>query len=416
MLVSQVKKALSNQFFRNLGWLGIAELVNRVFRLGTTFVLARVFNEHDFGLMAIVYTTFEFATLIPTRGGIATKIIQSDDRSVRGICDTGYWLQWIICSLTFLLQCVGAFIYSNVSGNEQIFLPLCVAGLAYLVFPMCSNNISLLDRSNRMEVTAACNALQAMIANTTILVLALMGMGVWAVVISILAGTPIWWILSWKANSWRPPKHFTLEHWREIFDFSKNILGVEMLNKLRMNLDYIIINHFLGIKALGIYYFAFNAGSGITLNIVNSMSNAIFTHLCSSRGDRRLLSKNYQSSLKTLFATIVPIVVLQSSLAPIYAPIVYGEQWRSAIPIIMLVCISVIPFAYSITSFLLLNAIDRTDITLRLDLVFTIVFSVALLVAVNFGIYWVAAVVALSNWLVLPFSSIWATRYAFKRR
>jgi PST family polysaccharide transporter len=38
MLINKLKQILSSQFIRNVGWLGGAELVNRIFRLGTTLL------------------------------------------------------------------------------------------------------------------------------------------------------------------------------------------------------------------------------------------------------------------------------------------------------------------------------------------------------------------------------------------
>jgi O-antigen/teichoic acid export membrane protein len=413
--VKKLKKALSSQFFKNIGWLGISEAIVRVSRLGTTFTIARVFTPEDYGLMAIIYTTFEFATLIPLQGGIGSKIIQADEKIIDELCDTAYWLHWLTCSSAFILQCLGAFIYALISGEYRLILPLWVSGLTYLIFPLCMINHSLLRRDNRLAVPAAANAIQGIVANCTIVILALMGMGVWAIVWAILLSTPVWWILGWKNHDWRPPKHLTLKHWQEIFNFGKNIIGVELLTKLRMNLDYIIIGNVLGLKDLGLYYFAFNAGSGITLNIVNSITGAIYPDLCSVRKDFRVLRQKYYRSLKTICFIIVPLVILQSSLAPIYVPLIFGEKWRSAVPIVMMICSSVIPFAFSSASLLLLNAIDKTYLTLRIDLIYTIAFALSLLVSVHWGIYWVAACVALANWLVLPVTSIWITRYAFKK-
>lgn len=416
MFIDKFKKAISNQFLRNIGWLGIAELINRVFRLGATVTLARVFNPEDYGLMAIVYTTFEFATLLPFQSGIGSKLVQADEKDIEELCTTAYWMHWFTCGSAFLLQCLGAVVYTLISGDSRLLLPLCLAALAYLIFPLCMINHSLIKRDNRMSVNAACNALQAVIANVTIVVFALMGMGVWAIVWSILLSTPVWWILGWRNHPWRPPQHFTLDRWQELFEFGKNILGVELLTKLRMNIDYLIVGHFLGVKALGMYYFAFSAGSGITLNIVYSITGAIFPHLCSARGDLKLLKKRYLSSLKTIAFTIVPIIVLQVCLAHLYIPIIFGEKWNSTVSIVILICSSVIPFAFSMASSLLLNAIDKTHITLRLDFIFTIVFALSLLIAVHWNIYWVAVAVALANWLILPASSIWVTRHAFVKQ
>jgi O-antigen/teichoic acid export membrane protein len=409
MLVAQLKKALSTQFLRNIGWLGIAELANRVFRLGTTVTLARIFSPEDYGLMAIIYTVNEFATLIPQRGGIGLKIIQAEETNLEKICDTAYWLNWIVCVGIFVLQGFGALSFALVSGDNRLVYPLVVAGLSYFAYPLSIVNLSLLERENNLKVSAICTASQSFVGNLAIVILALMGMGVWAIV---------WSILGWNSHPWRPPKYFTMKGWGEVFHFSKNILGVELLNKLRMNIDYLIVGNFLGISALGTYYFAFNAGSGITLNIVNSILSAVFAHLCSSRGNKYLLRKNYLSSIKTIWVTVVPIVLLQSALAPIYIPIVFSDKWDSAIPIVMMICTSVIPFAFSLVTLLLLNAIDKTEITLRLDFLFTIVFALAIgtVVVVSKDIFWVAATVAISNWLILPASSVWATRLVFKSR
>jgi PST family polysaccharide transporter len=83
---------------------------------------------------------------------------------------------------------------------------------------------------------------------------------------------------------------------------------------------------------------------------------------------------------------------------------------------VMLICSTVIPFAYSLAAIQLLNAIDKTHLNLRFDSIYTVVFALSLLVAVQSGIYWVAVVVALASWLVLPLSSIWITRYVFAQK
>ena len=63
MIIEKIKQQLSNQFIRNIGWLGGAELVNRVFRLGATVVLARSLTREDYGLVAVILAINEFTTV-----------------------------------------------------------------------------------------------------------------------------------------------------------------------------------------------------------------------------------------------------------------------------------------------------------------------------------------------------------------
>lgn len=416
LAIKQFQQLLANKFVRNVGWLGVAELVNRVFRLGTTVTLARVFSPQDYGLMAILYTTFEFANVFCLGHGIAAKIVQAEEKQVKTLCDTAYWLSWLVCGSIAIFQCLAAFPIAQFYDNQQLILPLCSLALIYLMFPTFAVHSALIERENRLKVTSLCLALQSFIGNIITVILALLGMGIWSIVWAMVLSTPVWTIVTWRKHSWRPPRHFQLYRWQEIFHFGKNVVGVELLSKLRNNLDYLIVGKFLGVDALGIYFFAFNAGSGITMNVVNSFISALFPHLCSARNNYQKLRQNYLGSLKIIALVLVPLILLQSSLAPMYVPIIFGQKWVSAVPILIMVCLSVLPQIFARASFLLLNAIDKTHITLYLDLIFTVIFTALLLVAVQWGIFWVAAAVLIANWLILTAFSVGASHYALKRQ
>lgn len=412
-MLHKFNKILSNRYIRNVGWLGAASLFNRIFRLGTTITLARVFSTEDYGLMAFVYTTFDIASVLTFKHGISAKIIQAEEKQLTTIANTSYWLNWFLCIGIFLLQCAAAFPIAYFYNNDKLILPLCVSALIYLFFPLFQVNTAIIERENRLKVTAMCNAGQSFISNMLIVVLALLGMGIWSIVLAMLLSTPVWIYFSWKYSSWRPPEKFNLEGWREIARFGKNLLGVELLSKMRMNLDYLIVGKFLGVEALGNYFFAFNAGSGITTQITYALNSALFPHLCEVREDKKNLKKQYFSSLKSNAAILVPIVLLQSSLAPIYVPIIFGEKWIPAVPILIMVCLSVIPRSFAWTTTVLLNSVNQTHISLYLDLIFTVIFVASILVAVNWGIYWVAAAVLISHLLILPGVGIWSIRRVF---
>ena len=413
MLINKLKQILSGQFICNVGWLGGAELVNRIFRLGTTVTLARMFSPQDYGLMAVVYTVFDFATVFTLRGGIGAKIIQADERDVKTICDTSYWLNWILCGSIFIIQCIAAFPVSQFYRNNQLILPLCTSALIYLMMPLFMVHGALIERENRLKITAIGNATQSLLSNIITVILALLGMGVWAIVWPMVLTTPVWIVINWMNHSWRPPKYFSLEKWQEITNFGKNMLLVEFLNKLRGNLDYLIIGKFLGVEALGVYYFAFNAGLGISMNVINTFMSALFPHICAVREDHKQFKERYFSGLKNVLLVVIPLILLQSFLSPLYVPIIFGKKWMPAIPVLIMICLSVIPRIFGWASSLLLNALDKTHIALYLSIVFTGVFAISILVAVKWGIFWVAVAVLISHLLVLPAFTIWIHRYVF---
>lgn len=415
MLTARLQSIFSGQFIRNIGWLGAAELLNRFLRLGTTVTLARVLTPYDYGLAAVILTTQEIANVFTLRSGLGAKLIQAPAEDLEVLCNTAYWMNWILCIGMFILQCAIAWPVAWFYGNSAVVLPICVIGLQYLLLPTFAVQGTLIFRENRMNVPAICNALQSLVMNSLTIVLALRGFGFWAIVLPILLTVPIWVIVNRANHAWRPTGKFSLVRWRELANFAANFLGVELLTKVRANVDYLLVGRFLGIEALGMYYFAFNAGLGISLSVIQSLTWSIYPHLCEVRNNFSAMQSRYFKSLKTIACVIIPLVLVQSSLAPIYVPIVFSSKWLSAIPILILVCLSAIPRPFAEAASMLLQTVDRGRLDLYWNAIFTGIFILAILFGISWGIYGVAAAVLLVHLVALPLFSFWASRDVFKR-
>ncbi|MBD2345355.1 lipopolysaccharide biosynthesis protein [Anabaena subtropica] len=413
MIINKIKQLLSGQFIRNVGWLGTAELVNRIFRLGTTVTLSRMFSSQDYGAMAIIYTIFEFANAFTLRGGIGAKIIQADQEYLATICNTSYWLNWILGISLFCIQCLLAFPIANFYENNSLVLPICVTAISYLTLPLFTVHAALIERENRLKIIAICNAVQSFLTNLITVSLALLGMGIWSIVLAIVLSNVPWIIITRKYEKWKFPKQFSLEKWEIIVNFGRNILGIELLNKIRLNSDYLIIGKFLSIEQLGLYYFAFNAGSGITSNVAYSFISALFPQICAVRQNYHEMKKTYIHGLKLMLFVITFIVTLQTSLAPFYVPIIFGEKWIKAIPILIIICISVVPLTFRWANSTLLKATDRTNLLLSFDIIYTFIFAASILVAVQWGIFGVAITVLVVHSVMALVFGVWAARNVF---
>ncbi len=412
MLIAKLQNLLTSRVIQNVGWLGGAEFVNRIFRLATTFILPRYFETKEYALMAILYMFFDFS-MVFVRGSIHAKIIQSDENELKNICDTSYWINWLICISAFLIQCGLAYPISKYYESEQLFLPLCLCAVTYLLFPLFMVKASLIERENRIKEVSIIALAQSMSANLMIVFFVVMGFGIWSIAIAMVASTFIWISVNFRETTWKVPKKIILKEWRQVFNFSKNILGVELLNKLRGNLDYLIVGKFIGLDALGLYYFAFNAGSGITMNVVSVFVVALFPHLCDIRSDAHKFKYEYFKNLKIIIAVVSAIVILQSSLSYFYVPILFGTKWIPAIPILVLICLSVIPTTLKQIGSILLNADDKPHLTLYFDVAYTVIFAISLIIASRFGIYQVALAVLLCHALMGSLFSIWSSRTVF---
>jgi PST family polysaccharide transporter len=411
-MIQKLKEKLSNRFVQNVGWLGASQFINRIFRLGTTVVTARVFTPEDFGLIAIIATVHQFIlTLAAT--GLQEKIAQAQTDKLEQTCNTVYWLNWLLNAALFVVQCLAAVVISQFYNNSRLILPICFLGLIYFIRGFSIVQSGLAQRENRLEVFAISDGVGQMATNSLCIVMALMGLGLWAWVVPQVILAPIWNVIINRSCPWKAGK-FSLEGWQGIFHFGKNILGVSLLSTVRENIDYLLVGKFFTVQQLGDYYFAFNAGIGISLNILNTLTFAIFPYLASTEGDIQQLKKRYFDGMKTMALIAVPIIFLQSTLAPFYVPIIFGNQWVKVVPLIIIICLSGLPRPFFNAASRLLWAVDRTDLDFKLNVIFSMVLTSAIAIGVMQGtIIAVAWSVLIAHIVFLPLFTWWATNLVF---
>lgn len=408
-LIVKITAPRASRFLANLGWLGLAEFCIRLSRLAATVVLARWLSPYDYGLAALVLTTNEFVHMF-TQNGIWDKLVQARKEDLPHLCHTAYCLNWLICGALCALQCLLTFPIAWFYHDTRLIWPICTMACVYLMLPPVLIQASLSQRENRLHVIALANGVQVCTDNVLAMILALYGFGMWAIVLPKLLTAPIWSVIQYVNHPWRPARQFTLRHGREILDFGKHVLGVKLLGTLRNNLDYVIASSFLGIEALGLYYFAFNAGLGLSMSAINAVDAALFPHLCAVRDNPRQFQARFFSSLTTITWVIVPLVAVQSSLAPWYVPLVFSTKWIPAIPLLILVCLSAIPRPYANAASKALWALDKPAVDLRWGVLFTTLFALALLVGVRWHVLGVAAAVLATHMLAMPLYTFWVTR------
>src|SRR5579872_2016124 len=415
--VQRLREQASSPLVRNLSSMGTAQLAMRISRLLTTIVLARLLSPQDFGMAAVVLTVYELVALF-TRNGITAKVVQASESDVQAVAETAYWLTWIACGLLLVIQLLIALQIAWLYHDARLALPIALMGLIYLATPLCNIQGAFMQRDERLGRIALAGGLQVTADNILTALFALLGMGMWAIVLPKLLVAPIWLVMIRSGHHWRPAASWmpTLMGWQDIVRFSRSVIAVEVMTTIQANIDNLMVGYFLGIEALGVYYFAFNAGIGITLGLVNAFGVAVYPHLCQVRGDRAQLTARFRGSLRTLGFIVVPLVLLQVLLAPFYVPIVFGRHWVAAVPVLMIICLSVLPRPFASTCSQLLKAVGRPDIELRWQLLLTALLIVGLLIGTRFGILGVASAVLTIQLAVLTAYCLRAPRPFIGRR
>lgn len=420
-VLSTVRRILSrrsqvgseNKFITNLGWLGASEVLVRVTRLLTAVVLARVLDPLAFGIAALVLTVNELIRVF-SRNGIGAKIVQCDDEVLDQVCNTAYRLNMVFCLCLFFIQITIAYPIARWYDTPSLVPMLQVLSFTYLLMPYGMVQAALVQRQQRLKAMAMIDGGQVAVDNILTAILALAGMGAWAIVLPKFLTSPIWVFGYRRAVHWKPSgRLFSFQLWRDVLEFGRYYLSIEVLKTARLNLDNMIIGRLLGMEALGIYYFARNAGLGFSLTLINAVNSALYPNLCEVNSDRLKLKKRFADNLKKISIIVVPLLLAQASLAFIYVPIVFGEHWSHAIPILALLCLSAIPRALAESASALMLATDGIRQDFLWNIGFSVLFITTVAVAANISLFAVASSILVIYAVSNPVYLIYAWRVSF---
>ncbi len=399
-------KAVSRQkprsLYRNMSYLVASEASIRVTRLVTAVILARMLTPHEFGVIAIAMTLQE-VVLTLTRNGIGAKIVQTSEKNLNAVCNTVYRLNWRVCATLFIIQCALAQPMADFYQDQDIFFLVLVLAVPYLIYPWSLVQVYLIQRDNRLNITALANGTQVSIDNLCSAGLALAGFGIWSIIIPKIIVAPLWVFYYRYMQSWRPNKKSYPGVRKQIIAFSANVLGSEIFATARRHIDRLLIGYFLGLDMLGIYYFAVNSGLGLTLSLSSAFSTAFYPHLCLLKNEKNRFSREFKKGLLLALGLAILIFGSQALLASWYVPLIFGEKWQHAIPVLTILILSGIFRPAADACAQMLRAINKPYIDFKWNLFFTLCISLSIYISVLFNdIEIVAYAILAAHTLLIP--------------
>jgi O-antigen/teichoic acid export membrane protein len=301
-------------------------------RLGglvTVAILARHLAPEDFGVVAVAMAVIPIIYLLSDLG-FSTYVVQSEDASPR-VLSTAFWYS----SGAGMLLAGGLVLTAPLIG-AMLHLPEVVPvlyGLAPAVVFVALASVPTAVLRRRMAFRAL--AIQAFVAGgagqIVAVVLAIVGAGVWALVIQLVVNQLFSFVLAWISSRWLPTIQFSPRHFVEMARFGIKVVGVDLIALGRTWAETAIIASTLGIAALGMLNIAqrlIQATQDLSAAAVVPVSTVVFAQIRSSRERLRV---GYLRALEISYAVVMPIMVLVAVGAPALIPLLFGDQWGGSI-------------------------------------------------------------------------------------
>lgn len=374
---------------RSATWAGLTQLAKVGTQLIGMLVLVRYLEPADYGLMAIAAAITTFASLFRDMG-TAASIIQKSTLTP-SLVSTVFWFN------IFLGTLIGLFvaIISPWAGlfflQKQLPNVLLALSPVFIFIAFGSVHQALLERESNFKAIAIVEIASACVALAAAVVLAVVGAGVYALVIQSLTAAVISTAMLWIIKSWRPVFNFNSQNIGEIWKFSGNIFLFNITNYFQRNADTAAIGRFLGSAELGWYNLAYRILLFPLQSITFVISRVSFPAYSRHQNNKPELAKHYLHTLQNIALITAPLMTATWLVRDPFVDAVFGDNWHPVAEVIF--WLAPVGFLQSMvsTSGSLLSAVGQTYKLRNLG-VLSLLFLVApLLGGLPWGIQGVAA-------------------------
>ena len=220
-------------------------------RLASIVVLARLIAPAEFGLVGMV-TALTAVGATFGQLGLSTATVQRREIS-HGQVSNLFWIGLGLGTLLAVVFCGLAAPIAAFYGEPRLVLVTLVLASTFVFASFSVQHEALLTRTMQQPRTAGVRLVATLISVVVAVVLALAGLGVWALVCQELARSVAVSIGMWLLCPWRPAAPNRNESVRPFVRFGAELTLTQLLYAVGGNVDKLLVGRLFGASVLGLY-------------------------------------------------------------------------------------------------------------------------------------------------------------------
>lgn len=337
-------KSKQDNVTNGLKWSVLERIITQVVASLVSIILARILDPEHYGIVAIVsiFTTLCNTVII---NGLSTALIvkkDSDELDFNSACIANFLISVVLYGL---LYCTAPWLAGIYEANELIVL-IRIMGLM-LPFSACSSvQHSYMQKNFQFKTYFWGTFISTVVSGILGVGLALMGMGVWALVALHMSKVIVDTVILLTICEWKPRFQFSMARIMKMFPFGIKVLMTAIVLNIESDIRGLIIGKRFSKTDLAFYNNGMQYPKLIYMVLGSAISRVMLPTFSKAQDDidriRGLISRSFR-----LGAYIVtPVMVGLMAVASNFVMVVFTEKWIQSVPFIQIFCV-----AYMFTPF-----------------------------------------------------------------
>ena len=386
--MSLMSKNLKLEVLSGLFW----KMSERIGAQGITFivsiVLARLLTPEDYGLVSLL-TIFISISNILVQSGFGNALIQKKDADNIDF-STIFYFNILMSFLFYILLYYLAPYIANFYNKTELIPILRVLSFSVIISAVNNLQHAYISKTMQFKRFFYSTIIGTIISAIVGIYLAYKGLGAWSLVIQQLTNLSMDTLILWFTVKWRPDKVFSYHRLKKLFSFGWKLLISGLIDALYNNIYGLFIGKIYNSSILGLYNRGNQFPNMIVSNVNAPIQNVLLPALSEVQDNREKLKSMVRRSVTISSYLIFPMMIGMASVATPLVNIVLTEKWSGCIIFLQIACITMAFWPIHTTNLQAINAIGRSDIFLKLEIIKKIIGIGILIITIPFGIYFMA--------------------------
>lgn len=399
---------MGNNIKKGFVWVAIERFSLQIVQFIIGIVIARFITPSEYGILGVLMVFITMSQVF-IDSGLGSALIYRNNLYESDLQTTFTFNFIISCAIIFFIYLSSDYIENLIGVSKlSIYLRVCIFVLLPNAFVLVPTSI-LKIKMNFKEI-AISNVISTIISGCLGIIYAIMGYGIWALVIQLVSKSVIQSLLLILQCRWIPKFDFSIDSFLGMYNYSIALFGTSCISKITDHSISLFIAKLLTPYSLGIItranQFATLAGSSIG----SIFSTVLFPAFSAIKNDTTqfILLQNKMLKYQGLF--VIPIFFFLAVLSKPIVIILLTEKWIEVVPILQILCIGRIFSTISLVTEQAICSIGRSDLEFKQQLFKLMLKIILIVVGFKWGLYGIAYADAFSTLLSFFITNHFASR------
>ena len=363
-------------FLDQAGSLGISFVVG--------IILARLLQPAEYGLLGMV-TVFTAIATVFTDSGFGQAMVRKMDLTEEDKL-TAFWFSCGMGILVYIALFISAPWVSAFYNEPQLTDILRITSIPILFSGLLTIPNMIFTREINFKVTTKISFSRAILSGMVGIYMAIMGYGVWALIMQGLVSYAIGVIMFNYYCRWKIKFIFKKKSFHYLWGFGSKMLASNLINTTYSNLYQIVIGKFYSSSDLGQYQRG-QSYSGLFSNTLTQVVQRVsFPTLSKMQDDTERLKYGYRKIIKmSMLVSCLGSMALAAMAKPLIV-ILIGEKWLPAAEYLQIICLGALLYPVHAINLNVLTVMGRSDLFLKLEIIKKIIGTVPIVIGIFLGI------------------------------